>query len=301
MTESAFEWKYVLTTLKDGRINETLVCGDQPRALVWFTGTPGGSVPHDAFAQQAHDRGLRLVMPLRPGYGNSTPRPGRRIIDMADDVDQVLQGLGISEVVVAGGSGGGPNSLAMAAALPQCKASACLVSPAPRNAEGLDYYDGMAASNQEEWLLADQGEDAVRPWLENAYKDLVGQSVEHFIDTFDDSVCDADKEAWLAPDAPPMGASIQKALENGIEGWLEDDMAMTVLDWGFKLEDITTPVTFWTGRLDQFVSWKHTVWMAQQVPGSHLHVHGDEGHVSLKHHHFPEILNDVMRLAGWAE
>jgi pimeloyl-ACP methyl ester carboxylesterase len=294
------DWNYSLVPLRDGRANEVLVSGDQERALVWFTGTPGGAVPHDAFARQAHDRGLRLVMPLRPGYGQSTPRPSRRIVDFADDVDQVLQHLGIDEVVVAGGSGGGPNALAMASALPQCRAAAVLVSPAPRNAEGLDYYEGMALSNQEEWRLADQGEDAVRPWLDKHRTVLVGQSIDHFIDTFDDSVAPVDREAWLAPDAPPMGPSIQKALESGIEGWLEDDLAMTVLDWGFALEDITTPVTFWTGRLDQFVSWRHTLWMAERVPGAHLHVHGDEGHVSLKHHHFEEILHDVLRLAGWA-
>src|SRR4051812_42227009 len=132
------DWNYHLVPLRDGRVNEVLVSGVQERALVWFTGTPGGAVPHDAFAQQAHDRGLRLVMPLRPGYGRSTPRPDRRIIDFADDVDQVLQHLGVEEVVVAGGSGGGPNALAMASALPQCRAAGVLVSPAPRNAEGLD-------------------------------------------------------------------------------------------------------------------------------------------------------------------
>jgi pimeloyl-ACP methyl ester carboxylesterase len=295
------DWTYHLVPLRDGRVSEVLVCGDQPRALVWFSGTPGGAVPHDAFAEQAHERGLRLVLPIRPGYGRSTPNPGRRIVDFVDDVDQVLQFLGIDDVVCAGGSGGGPNALAMAAALPQCHAAAVLVSPAPRNAEGLDFYEGMALSNQEEWRLADQGEDAVRPWLERAQEELRGRSIEHFIETFDDAVAQVDRDAWLAPDAPPMGPAIQKALENGIEGWLEDDLAMTVLDWGFALTDITTPVTFWTGRLDQFVSWTHTVWMAQQVPGAHLHVHGDEGHVSLKHHHFPEILHDVLRIAGWAD
>lgn len=299
-----FEWRYELVTLKDGRISEVLVCGDQPRALVWFTGTPGGAVPHDAFAQQAHDRGLRLVMPLRPGYGQSSPRPGRRIVDFAEDVDEVLQHLGIDDVVVAGASGGGPNSLAMAARLPQCRAAACLVSPAPRRADlgpGIDFYDGMALSNQALWRLADEGEASIRPALEAQRAELIGKPIDDFIANFDDSVAQVDRDAWLAPDAPPMAPSIHKALENGIEGWVADDLAMTVHDWGFALEEITTPVSFWTGRLDQFVSWKHTLWMAEQVPGSHLHVHGDEGHVSLKHNHFEEILHDLLRIAGWTE
>lgn len=293
------EWSYELVPLTDGRVCEVLVTGDQTRALVWFSGTPGGAVPDDAFAQQCADKGLRLVMPLRPGYGQSSPRPGRRIIDFAEDVDQALQHLGIADVICMGASGGGPNALAMARALPQCRAAGVLVSPAPRDAEGLDFYDGMALANQRLWRLADQGEDVIRPALEvERTKLFQAQSVETFIEALDDCVADVDREAMLAPDGPPMAASSRKALENGVEGWLQDDLAMTS-PWGFELEAITTPVSFWTGRVDQFVSWRHTVWMAERVPGAHLHVHGDEGHVSLKKNHFPEILDDVMRLAGW--
>ena len=293
------EWTYQLVPLSDGRLSETLVAGEQPRALVWFSGTPGGAVPDDRFAEQCAEKGLRLVMPLRPGYGQSTPRPGRRVIDFVADVDQVLQHLGITEVICMGGSGGGSNTLAMARALPQCRAAGVLVSPAPRDADGLDFYEGMALSNQRLWRLADQGEAMIRPALEvEAAKLADVNSIETFADNFDDSVAAVDREAMLAPDGPPMAASMSKALENGIEGWLEDDIAMTT-PWGFALEDITTPVTFWTGRLDQFVSWKHTVWMAERVPGAHLHVHGDEGHISLKKNHFPEILQDVLDRAGW--
>ena len=95
-----------------------------------------------------------------------------------------------------------------------------------------------------------------------------------------------------------MAASFGKALENGIEGWLQDDLAMTT-PWGFDLADITTPVSFWAGRLDQFVSWRHSLWMHERVAGSHLHVFGDEGHISLKKNHFPEILDSLLHRAGW--
>lgn len=293
------DWNYHLVPLEDGRVSEVLVHGDQPRALVWFSGTPGGAVPDDTFAKHCADRDLRLVMPLRPGYGQSTPRPGRRIIDFAEDVDQVLQHFGLPEIVCLGASGGGPNALAMARALPQCRAAGVLVSPAPRDAEGLDFYAGMAQSNQRLWRLADQGEAVLRPALEEHRALLFDAvSVESFVDSFEDSVAPVDRAAMLDPDGPPMAASNRKALENGIEGWVQDDIAMTT-PWGFELTDITTPVTFWTGRLDQFVSWRHTVWMAERVPGAHLHVRGDEGHISLRKNHFPAILDDVLERAGW--
>src|SRR5690348_3326262 len=98
------DWTYHLVPLADGRVSETLVSGDQPRGLVWFSGTPGGAVPDDRFAEQVAAHDLRLVMPLRPGYGQSTPRPGRRVIDYVGDVDQVLQHLGLDEVVCMGAS-----------------------------------------------------------------------------------------------------------------------------------------------------------------------------------------------------
>jgi pimeloyl-ACP methyl ester carboxylesterase len=293
------DWNYSLVTLRDGRVSEVLVHGDQPRALVWFSGTPGAAVPDDTFAKHCVDRDLRLVMPLRPGYGQSTPRPGRRIIDFAEDVDQVLQHFGLPEVVCMGGSGGGPNALAMARALPQCRAAGVLVSPAPRDAEGLDFYDGMALSNQRLWRLADQGEDALRPALEEQRAILFDAvSAESFVDSFEDSVAPVDRAAMLDPDGPPVAAGNRKALEEGIEGWVQDDIAMTT-PWGFELAEISKPVTFWTGRLDQFVSWRHTVWMAERVPGAHLHVRGDEGHISLRKNHFPTILDDVLERAGW--
>jgi pimeloyl-ACP methyl ester carboxylesterase len=293
------DWTYHVIPLSDGRDCETLVSGPQSRALVWFTGTPGAAVPDDKFAEQCAEVGLQLVMPLRPGYGKSSPRPGRRIIDFAGDVDQVLKHLGIAEVICMGGSGGGPNALAMAKALPQCRAAGVLVSPAPRDAQGLDFYDGMAESNQRLWRLADAGEASIRPELETLRPALLEASdTETFIDAFDDSVAAVDREAMLAPDGPPMAASTHKALEAGIEGWLQDDIAMTT-PWGFDLADITKPVSFWTGRMDQFVSWKHTVWMAERVPNADLHVLADEGHISLKARHFPRILRDSLDRAAW--
>jgi len=33
--------------------------------------------------------------------------------------------------------------------------------------------------------------------------------------------------------------------------------------------------------------------------GAHLHVRGDEGHMSLRTHRFPSIVDDVLGRAGW--
>ena len=71
-------WSYELVPVSEDRVIETLVRDgdrDRERALVWFTGTPGGAVPDEDLAVEADRHGLQLIMPLRPGYGESTPRP----------------------------------------------------------------------------------------------------------------------------------------------------------------------------------------------------------------------------------
>ena len=294
-------WAYDLVPLPDGRVLEVLVReGDTgERGMLWFTGTPGGAIPDEDLAVQADRYGLRLIQPLRPGYGQSSPRPGRRVVDFAEDVDAVLQHYGVTEVVTMGASGGGPHSLAMAAALPQCRAAGVLVTVAPRDAEGLDFYDGMSLSNQEEWRLADQGEAAVRPWLEKAAADMhPEEGTDGILDLFDDSVSEVDRRAMQSSAGANLSARFAKAIEAGIEGWLEDDMALTT-PWGYDPADVTRPVTFWTGKQDYFVSWRHTAWLADRVRDADLHVFAEHGHLSLRPAHLTEIVDDLVRRAGW--
>jgi pimeloyl-ACP methyl ester carboxylesterase len=296
------EWRYDLVPVAEERVLEVLVReGDSgSRGVLWFTGTPGGAIPDEDLAAQADRYGLRLIQPLRPGYGQSSPRPGRRVVDFAEDVDRVLQHYGVTDVITMGASGGGPHSLAMAAVLPQCRASGVLVSVAPREAEGLDFYDGMSLSNQEEWRLADQGEAAVRPWLEKAAADMhPEEGTDGILDLFDDSISAVDQQVMASPAGVNLSARFAKAIEAGIEGWLEDDLALTT-PWGFAPSDVTRPVTFWTGKQDFFVSHKHTIWLAERVPAADLHVFAEHGHLSLRPAYLDQIVDDLVRRAGWA-
>jgi hypothetical protein len=49
-------------------------------------GTPIGLVLYPPTVQAAQDRNLRPILVARPGYERSTPRPGRRVGDVAADV-----------------------------------------------------------------------------------------------------------------------------------------------------------------------------------------------------------------------
>jgi pimeloyl-ACP methyl ester carboxylesterase len=142
------QWLTVATG--DGRSLEVLVEGPSDGfPLVYHGGTPSAAVEFGYLSQAAAASGLRTVTFSRPGYGESTPRPGRTVADVTGDVSAVLAALGLEQFVAFGWSGGGPHALACAALMPDtCRGAAALASAAPYEARGLEWLDGMGAEKR---------------------------------------------------------------------------------------------------------------------------------------------------------
>ncbi len=72
--------------LPDGRRLDLRVSGPAGGfPMVFHHGTPGAVTPIRVLERAAHARGLRLVTTSRPGYGDSSPQPGRSVVDVAAD------------------------------------------------------------------------------------------------------------------------------------------------------------------------------------------------------------------------
>jgi pimeloyl-ACP methyl ester carboxylesterase len=87
--------------------------------VLWCHGGPGSRLEPATQASAAARAGLRLIGIDRPGYGRSTPRPGRSIADWVADGLAVADALGVERFVAVGCSTGGAYSLALAAHAPQ--------------------------------------------------------------------------------------------------------------------------------------------------------------------------------------
>lgn len=257
--------------MPDGRTLAAAEWGDPAGLpLVSLHGTPGGRISwwSDPTIDARH--GLRRLTLDRPGYGESTRRPGRRVVDVVADVIALADRLGIDSFVVTGGSGGGPHALACAALLPE-RVLRCLavVSVAPLGPGGLghdSWFAGMAEGNVREFAAALEGEEAIRPLvqaerasmlelLEQGRTDFLGDSYE---------MSEADR-AQLRRHFPRLRAQMLHSLAHGVDGWIDDDLAM-VTGWGFDVAEIRVPVRISYGRADTLVPPAHGEWLAAHVP-----------------------------------
>lgn len=277
-----------------GRQLEVLVSGPEDGLpLVFHNGTPAGLVPFAPLTAAAQDRGLRLVMYARPGYGASTPQPGRRVADAAADVTAVLDALGAGDFVTAGWSGGGPHALACAALLAgRCRGAATIASVAPRRADGLDWLAGMGEENVAEFAAATAGQDKLTEFLTEAAAQLRAVTPDQLIAGMGDLVGDADKAIITGEFASYLAAAFRAALAAGIDGWRDDDLAFEQ-DWGFPLE-AAVPVAIWQGDQDRMVPFAHGQWLAAHVPGAASHLIPGAGHLSLAVDRLGVILDDLL-------
>jgi pimeloyl-ACP methyl ester carboxylesterase len=175
-------------------------------------------------------------------------------------------------------------------------AAATVASPAPRDADGLDWYAGMGAENIEEFGAADAGEEQLRAWLDRVAPEFARATGPDVHATLGGLVSEVDAGVLTGEFAEYLAACFRAGLEHGFEGWLDDDLAF-VRDWGFDLAAISVPVSIWHGGQDRFVSYSHGEWLAEHVAGASPQLHPAHGHLSLAIDSYPAILDELIAQA----
>ncbi len=278
-------------TLPDGRTLHVYDEGDpNGHAIVFHHGTPACGRLHPSDSEDARARGIRLIGFDRAGYGGSSARVGRSFADVADDVAALLDTLGADRFATWGHSGGGPHALACAALLPdRCVAAATLASPAPYDAEGLDFLAGMGELNVQEFQLLlerspEELESAIRQSQEEFFSagpDGLRQAMLTVLSPLDQDVMTAEFAEW--------GFRIMsEGAAKRIEGWRDDDLAV-VAPWGFELSDIRVPVLLLHGTEDLMAPVAHGRWLAERIAGVEAEISETEGHLTLLAHRVGDV------------
>jgi pimeloyl-ACP methyl ester carboxylesterase len=283
---------------RDGRVLAFAVWGDPDGfPILSLHGTPGcrlGRWPHEELYT---DLGVCLVTHDRAGYGMSARRRGRRIADEANDVRALADELGFERFGVTGGSGGGPHALACAALLPgRVLRVACVVGAAPLGTTGLakdDWLAGMDSENVKEFGWALAGETVLTRELEAEYermKERVAADPATILEEVD--LSESDRAELARPETQQIiRESIFELARNGVEGWVDDDLALTQ-PWGFDPRSISIPVLIRYGSSDVLVPLAHGEWLTANVPDCLVKI-DEAGHLGTD----PEV--EIAETARW--
>ena len=280
--------------LRDGRRLAYGEYGD-PHGLpvIAFHGTPGGRHQLALLEEDARAAGVRLVVPDRPGYGDSDFVPRRRLAAWSDDVTVLADHLGLERFAVLGVSGGGPHALACAAALgPRVTATAVVSGVAPFTWDNVaaQLRPGarpLAALITRTVLLRLM--IAVGLWLLRVLPAVVLAGYRRWLPAADVAVLDLPGvvDRFLAGARRFSRTAARAAVQ---------DVRLFTGPWGIDLAAIAGPVEVWHGDADKTVPVEHGRWLAAQVPVGAFHECPGDGHLCLVTR-APEVFAALRRLA----
>jgi pimeloyl-ACP methyl ester carboxylesterase len=215
---------------------------------------------------------------------------GRRVVDAAADVLTIADRLHLEKFAVVGRSGGGPHALACAALLPErMTKAAVLVGLAPRGADGLDWFDGMAQSNVSEATAATNGYEGIAALTEAAAA-AVRANPASLLARLQAELPDPDRR--VVADRGIRSMLIQtyaEALRTSAHGWIDDALAFCS-PWGFDPAAVTVPVLLWHGASDNMSPASHARWLADRIPSAAVVVQAGAAHFGAL-----DVLPDILR------
>ncbi len=245
--------------LHDGRTLTWISYGD-PAGLpvVAIHGSPDSADVWRLAHTAACENSIRLLAPDRPGFGASTPKPGRTILDWVDDLDELTDHLGLASYRILAISGGSPYALATAWRHPERIPALGLLSViAPLDVPGI--ASDASLPIRFTFLAARR-----LPFLLRPMASAMIRSTRRNIDAA------AERVIKLRPEAdraiirrPEVMAVLVANLPNQFNDAdsIATEMRNAACPWGFNLGEVTVPTIIWQGGVDDV----HTPAMADHL------------------------------------
>jgi pimeloyl-ACP methyl ester carboxylesterase len=239
-----------------------------------------GAGGFDPDPEQTWARGVTLVGVDRPGYGGSPPVEGDQWASVpaaADDLAEVLDGLGTGPFGVAGWSAGGRVAMALAARRPDLVDRVAVVgTPAPDDAvpwippEHKGMLEGLRglppAVVHDQLIEIFSGFVPADPAAPEALEQL--------------GAGPADEAALAAPGARErLAGMFQAAFAQGATGLASDIAGYTLRPWGFEPSAVQAKTLLTYGSEDAMVGPRHGSWWLQQLPDARIEVAPAAGHL----------------------
>lgn len=215
--------------------------------LVYFHGLPSSGDEGELLHQAALKRSVHILAPDRPGFGK-TPFQKRTIASTAKQCAEQMHSMGFEKYAVAGCSGGGPYTFALAAVAPESVVFAAPIASMFPFERWKDLA-GMHLNNKVVFYLARNKPDWVRPLfnvtLNRIKKDLRKTYFESL------KVLPAMDANYFSQ--PNVAAIMLRAMQNSMLQGNEGAVYETQLfahDWGVDFSAIRCPLVIWQGEKD---------------------------------------------------
>lgn len=264
----------------DGRRLGFAEFGDpQGKPIFWLHGTPGArrQIPPEARVFAAENN-IRLLGVDRPGIGSSTPHRYDRVLGFAQDLEIMADTMGIDKMTVVGLSGGGPYTLACAAAMPdRVLGVGVLGGVAPL--VGSDGISGgaMTLGRYAAPVLEVVGAP-VGALATNLVK-VIRPVALPVLEIYARLSPEGDREMLARPEFKAM---FLDDLLNGGRKQLTapfSDIVVFARDWGFRLDEVKSPVKWWHGDKDHIIPYEHGLHVVQHLPDAEMVTLPGESHL----------------------
>ena len=256
--------------------------------VIWCHGGPGSRLDPVHRNVEAAGAGLLLIGIDRPGYGMSTPLPGRTIADWIPDAMAVADELGVDQFVAVGESTGGAYALAIAALVPDrlLGVVACCSLTDMRCAEARATMSHPHCHAL--WDAPDRQSAMV------AAIDAHGVEGSKMTgDGLSEALAPSDVALFQGPLWAEQARAVFPAMfAQGQEGYTDDRLADSGGWDSFDVAEITCPVTVLHGEMDRMCNVLNARHTAEIVPNAHLALFEELGHFSIE----AELVPTICRL-----
>lgn len=242
--------------------------------VLFFHGSPSSRLRLVYLEPQFLAAGIRVISPDRPGYGRSSPQPGRSMADWPVDIAALADTLGLDHFIVAGHSGGGPYAAACTALLPG-RVSAGILLGGVTDMGWPGAWDGYLESEAQLMRMPDE-ETAIAWCMERFGADGSGFFAASGIElSRPDEQLYADEEV-----ARLLASARAEAFRQGVAGYAQD-IVIQGRPWPFDPSAVAVPVHVVHGELDSLLPLTHSRHTSELIPGSILRVLQGHGHFTI--------------------
>lgn len=267
-------------SLADGRnLGYTDIGSGENGTWIHCHGIPGSRHELMHLAGKLEEAGIRVVVPDRPGYGNSTPHPDFCFTSHSDDLRQLADHLQLARLALSGFSGGGVFAMATAHDLGK-RASRLTIAATPAVPLMVNPFEHASELTANAWRAALDNTEVLASQL---------QALTASSDALSAALLDAageDERRYLSskPVYQDFLTSLRMTLNQGpaaAANVLARDSFLIASQWPFDLKNLDIPTLILHGAADNLVFEQHQTALLKCLPEAQPRLIAGVGHYDL--------------------